>query len=404
MVESTEFRKFVSSLEGGVLITVLIALVSVAFYMGTIGSQVSRFENRVKDLEGLDGLHSEKRKAINQIHGETNESVMSARERIEKIVNQGRNALNEEIRALTKNEIENIFDAQRSIVEAFEGSNEMTNPATKILPLSSVLKLKKNLTELFSSDQVISETHLEVPRNKTYTVSSADMTFGSVTLQENSTLIVPSKFAKVTLHTKKFVTEKGAKIVARGKVGIGGKDGGKGKNGSTCEIGNIGRRGEPGLDGEDGSSVEIFTTDFVLADSLTVDTSGGNGGNGGRGGNGGNGGGASRSEGCGGRDGGNGENGGRAGDGGDSGALSIHYVDVYLLENMPIRLSIVRTLVKHVATPGTAGLPGEAGNGGFGGPGIARKSLPRGVDGINGTRGESGSPGIRGSTTIGQGL
>ena len=409
MAESTKIRTSLSSLEIGALVAVLLALVGVAYYWGQIDSKVTGFEKRVTKLEDLNGLRVEKEKAIKEIRDNSEKSAESARKKIELIVDRAKSASIEDINALAKNKIENIIEAERSTVKAIEEANVRVTPVTSVTkpekaPSSPVHELERNLTKFFTSGQDIPKTDLVVLKNKTHTIKSATETFGSVTLQENSTLIVPSAFAKVTLHIQKFVTEKGAKVVARGRVGNDGKDGGKGKNGSSaCADGDNGRSGGPGLNGKDGSSVEIFTIDFVLAGGLIVDTSGGNGGNGGRGGNGGNGGEASRSAGCGGGDGGAGGTGGRAGNGGASGALSIHYVRAYSSGDAPISLPIVRTRVKHMATPGTAGLPGQAGNGGFGGQGMAGKSLLSGVNGIDGIRGQLGSPGIRGFTTIGQG-
>ena len=311
---------------------------------------------------------------------------------------------------MQQNAIKNIIAAQDSAIEEIEEATAQANGTSisetpeKLLP-SPVREFEQELQGLFANIQDTQESKLVIGPNRTYSLERSDMTFLSVVIEENGALIVPSKFSQVTVRIMKFVAKKGARIVARGAVGTDGGAGDNGKNGSTCEDGDNGQNGEPGQRGKNGTTVEILAIDFVLASTMTVDTSGGNGGNGGRGGNGGSGGQASRGEGCGGGAGGAGGVGGSAGVGGNSGTLSIHYVRAYSPGDggKLVSLPIVKTLVKHMATPGTAGLPGAGGNGGFGGSGMARQSLPRGANGTDGILGQSGSPGTRGSTTIVQG-
>ena len=378
--------------------------------MGTIDSLVRSFEGRVKDLEGLNGLRLEREKVIKEIQSSKEEAVESARKNIEDYMVLEMNALVEEIGALQKGAIENIGDAQSSAIKEIERATtqaDVTSRSEKpdsLLP-SPVREFERELKALFTNVQDTQEFRLVVGRDRTYSVDRTDLIFRSVVLQENSTLIVPSTFDKITLRTMKLVTEKGARILARGDRGIDGTKGPSGKNGSTCEHGDDGQNGGPGQRGKNGTTVEIFAIDVVLASSVVVDTSGGNGGNGGQGGNGGNGGQASRAHGCGGGDGGTGGDGGSAGDGGNSGALSIHYVRAYSprQEDEVVSVPIVKALVKHIATPGTAGLPGYGGIGAFGAAGMASQSLPGGDDGIDGNSGQSGRPGTRGSTIIVQG-
>ena len=407
MADAPNHRSYLNYIEIGVLFTVLIALVSVAFYMGTIHSRVEGFDTRVKGLEGLDGLSSERRKVIEEINTAKEKAVDSVSETIKVALDQATKALVEESHALQQTGIENISYAQRLAIRAIQESKGQADLATVSGSLrqstsSPESKFERDLRTVFENVPDTSEFHLVVRKNQQYAVDSADVKFRSVTLHENSTLEVPSVFAEFILRTMRLEIKEGARIVARGDVGKDGNDGKKGMNGSICAVGADGERGGPGGRGTNGTLIEIFAIDVFLLNSLIVDTSGGSGGDGGQGGNGGTGGEASRSQGCRGGTGGTGGDGGSAGDGGNSGALSIRYVRAYSSGQEQIRSPRVRALVRHIATPGTAGLRGAAGNGGFGGPGRARNSLPRGDNGTDGSMGKSGSPGTRGSTTITQ--
>lgn len=344
---------------------------------------------------------------IGEINTAKDKAVESVRETINEALDQATKALGEESYALRRTGVENIGAARGLAIKEIQESQEQANLATVPGSLaestpSPESEFERGLRNVFENVQDTSEFHLVVRKDQQYAVDSADVSFRSVTLQENSTLKVPPEFTEFTLSTMRLEIKEGARIVARGGVGNDGNRGKKGRSGSACAVGADGERGESGGHGANGTPIEVFAIDFYLVDSLTVDTSGGSGGNGGQGGNGGNGGEASRSGGCGGGTGGTGGDGGPAGDGGNSAALSIRYVRAYSSGQEQIPLPRVRALVKHIATPGTAGLRGAGGNGGFGGPGLAGKSLRRGVNGTDGRIGQSGSTGTRGTTTITQ--
>ena len=53
MASPTKPREFLTRFDVGVLLTVIIALIGVAFYVGNIDNKVRSFEERVKDFRGF---------------------------------------------------------------------------------------------------------------------------------------------------------------------------------------------------------------------------------------------------------------------------------------------------------------------------------------------------------------
>lgn len=144
-------------------------------------------------------------------------------------------------------------------------------------------------------------------------------------LDDDSTLLLEGTAKRVSLHIKRLVVGKRAKIdFSATTTGINGAQGGGGGQGERCHTGPPGGNGQPGGNGGDAPKVDILAYIQEIG-SLTIKSRGGNGGNGGAGGQGGRGG-EGRSNPlryC--RDavGGYGGQGGRGGNGGSGGDIHI---------------------------------------------------------------------------------
>ena len=220
MLDSAKIRNLLNRFTGEAFVAIVIALIGVAFYMGTIDTKVdlfddrlNRFDGRLSKLEQLDGIRLKKQEAIETIDKNKEKSVKSASKTIEGVLNQARTDLFTESRALQKDGIKNIIDAKRLAIEEIQESKAQDQVCnwfgnTEKLSSPPESKLERDLKNVFKNVQEDSESRLIVRKNRTYSVDSADLKFLSVTLQENSRLVVPSKFTKFTLRTMNLSRER----------------------------------------------------------------------------------------------------------------------------------------------------------------------------------------------------
>lgn len=282
----------------------------------------------------------------------------------------------------------------------FESSSDDTTAEKEpVSELESELQSIHNIPDTPGS-------HLVVRESSTLIISLSDARFRSVTLGDDSRLVISSDFTKWILHTLDLKVGRGVQIVARGKDGSSGHDGRSGTHASRdCQNGNNGENSGHGEDGTNGVSIEIKTVSILLTDKVTIDSSAGSGGDGGVGGRGGNGGRADRSDGCAGGAGGAGGRGGDAGSGGDGGDLSIRYVHANPIDGNQLDNSAISKLIHHVSDPGTPGSPGGGGQGGSGGAGRGDVAFgvggqPGGSGGKAGASGHSSKPGETGTMLL----
>ena len=283
-------------------------------------------------------------------------------------------------------------------------SDSSAEPPENDAPISELEQQLDYITNLRDDPN----NHLVIHDDQTLVVNR-DQSLLSVTLNDNSTLIVRTDTSDWTLHTLRMEVGQGVQIKGRGEDGGDGLAGEPGSDAQRdCENGTNGADGKPGEDGTNGVSITIKTVSLIVAGQLKVDTSGGSGGDGGAGGSGGNGGKADRSEMCRGGSGGPGGRGGDAGKAGNGGNLSIRYVRAYSDDKETLDVDQVKDLIRHDRDPGGPGLPGSSGPGGSGGPGREGEffgigSQPGGHAGNDGSPGLEGGPGRTASTEIAPG-
>jgi hypothetical protein len=209
-----------------------------------------------------------------------------------------------------------------------------------------------------------------VPAGETYTLdqNQRDLIIGSLIMEDNATLIVPSNFEywNVRIQSARFGED--TRIIARGlnganATGTAQVQSGKGKcqrKGGSGRPGFGAPKGEAGQDGVR-LNIEIGIEGAV---SLTIDASGGDGGITGDGGKGGKGGRGSCNNRC------NGEKGGVGGSveqsaGGDGGDVRLVYWT--LSPSGTSDPAIPAPGIQVISNPGSAGLFGNVGAGGDGG-------------------------------------
>ena len=287
--------------------------------------------------------------------------------------------------------------------------DERDNPAGPQADDAPISELEQEL-EYITDLRDDPNNHLVVHADQTLVVNRDHyQSLRSVTLNDNSTLIVRTDTSDWTLHTLRMEVGQGVQIKGRGEDGGDGPAGEPGSHAQgDCENGTNGTDGRRGEDGTNGVSITIKTVSLIVAGQLKVDTSGGSGGDGGAGGSGGNGGKADRSEMCRGGSGGPGGRGGDAGKAGNGGNLSIRYVRAYSDDKETLDVDQVKDLIRHDRDPGGPGLPGSSGPGGSGGPGregefFGLGSQPGGHAGNDGSPGLEGGPGRTASTEIAPG-
>jgi len=239
----------------------------------------------------------------------------------------------------------------------------------------------------FSVGAQIRLTKLVLKKGEHYRMENSDILVVDTLIMNDSSHVHLYKEKKdIFIHTKVFRIGRGCMIQGAGEKGADGPTGIAGTEQlGPCKPGGPGQNAKDGVIGNPGKSLSIYSNEFTLTGSLTINLNGGEGGNGGKGGNGGGGGPGTRV--CAGGNGGGGGNGGNGANGGDGGNLLIQYSQGADLHLMLGRLFVVKNF------GGFAGQEGDAGQGGSAGLGTLRDGK-NGSKGLPGKAGEAGKVGL----------
>lgn len=231
---------------------------------------------------------------------------------------------------------------------------------------------------------------MTIAANEVRTLTDAEqfIIIGDLTMEDDSTLIVPSHFGQWRAHILRANFGRRVRISARGEEGTTVTDPAKKRRnpkGQCRDVqfeATVGFNARPGKNGGSGVNIQI-RMGLESAIDLIIDASGGIGGGSGAAGDGARGRGASCNNGCGGDRGGRGGAGHQT-SGGDGGNI---FIDYWLI-GAPDPLTIGRGigLVSNGGQPGPASAPGRGGPGGKGKKcawGVyTQPTGPRGYDGI----------------------
>jgi len=231
---------------------------------------------------------------------------------------------------------------------------------------------------------------------KTLTSTERTLTLRSLSLGDNSTIIIPQTMDGWTVTATDVTIGENVKIIGQGSNGFIGANGTSlSYIAQNCKVGINGANGASGQYGSSGKNISL-TLKIRSIGTLRINVNGTAGGNGGNGGNGGKGGPASCT--CDAGAGGRGGNGGPGGSGGRGGNVKIIYSKIG-----NVTISNSNFLIQNSGGPmGYGGFGGQGGQGGAGGGCTDPKAAvrPAGTPGSAGLSGSRGGMGINGTTTI----